>query len=302
MKIYLVILSLLLLIVCVNFTDAQALFHNWQYGSEEEAETVQAENTATEGDVVPGGSEDVVEEEPPVEEPVERAGKNPGSSHVAGKGDEEKKMVENPQDILVLVNKEYNLPADYVPPDLVQPDIPFSFSEDLPKKKMRQETARALEDLIRQAAADGIELVGVSGYRSYQHQEAIFTARARERGEEVANRTSARPGQSEHQTGLAMDVSCRSVGYGLIEEFGSTEEGIWLAEHAPEFGFIIRYPKGKEHLTGYSYEPWHIRYVGVEAAREIADRGLILEEYLAGKQPQNDKLVLDSGEGLAGEE
>lgn len=162
---------------------------------------------------------------------------------------------------------------------------------------MRAEAARALEELFRQAAAEGIELAGVSGYRSYQRQEAIFNYRARERGEEVANRTSARPGQSEHQTGLAMDVSSASVGYALIEDFGNTKEGLWLAENAPRFGFIIRYPKGKEHLTGYSYEPWHIRYVGVEAAQEIAARGLILEEYLAGiQQPQEEKLAPESGE------
>ena len=301
MKVYLAILSLLLLAVFVNFTDAQALFNNWQQEMEVEAEAVQAENPALEGELEAGEGEEAVKEEPPVEEAVEAAEENPGSSPEVGKGNEEKKMVENPQDILVLVNKEYNLPADYIPPDLVQPDIPFSFSEDLPKKKMRAEAARALEELFRQAAAEGIELAGVSGYRSYQRQEAIFNYRARERGEEVANRTSARPGQSEHQTGLAMDVSSASVGYALIEDFGNTKEGLWLAENAPRFGFIIRYPKGKEHLTGYSYEPWHIRYVGVEAAQEIAARGLILEEYLAEKQLREEPLVPE-GDQFAGTE
>jgi len=301
MRVYLAVLSLILLLVLVNFTDAQALFHSWQNGREEETEIIQAENPEPADEDVPGGGEEPGEDKPPVEEPVQGAEVKPGSSSGAGEGEKEKKMVENPDDILVLVNKEYNLPADYVPPDLVQPDIPFSFSEDLLKKKMRAEAARALEELIRQAAAEGIELAGVSGYRSYQRQEAIFTARARERGEEVANRTTARPGQSEHQTGLAMDVSSPSVGYDLIERFGDTKEGIWLAENAPRFGFIIRYPKGKEHLTGYSYEPWHIRYVGVEAAQEIAARGLILEEYLAEKQLREEPLVPE-GDQFAGTE
>lgn len=195
-------------------------------------------------------------------------------------GPDGKKIVNNPGDILVLVNKERNLPADYIPENLVKPDIPFPFREDLPKKLLREEAARAIEALFAKAAADGLRLYGLSGYRSYERQEQIFTYKARKRGEEVANRTSARPGQSEHQTGLAMDVTSPGVNYRLNQSFGETKEGKWLVENAPDFGFIIRYPKGKEEITGYSYEPWHLRYVGVEAAREIAKLGITLEEYL----------------------
>lgn len=181
---------------------------------------------------------------------------------------------------LVLVNKTHALPADFVPDDLVVPGVRFSFTEDLPKKKMRREAARALEKLFEQAERDGIELAAVSGFRSYERQAAIFANAVQRKGEVEANRVSARPGQSEHQTGLAMDVSSASVGYALVEAFGETVEGKWLAQNAPKYGFIIRYPKGKEHITGYRYEPWHLRYVGVEHAMKISQRGLTLEEYL----------------------
>lgn len=189
-------------------------------------------------------------------------------------------VVTNPASIYVLVNKERNLPADYVPDDLVVPDVPFSFSGDSPKKLLRKEAAAALEKLVAAAKEDGIILKAVSGYRSYNTQKALFDSYAKKDGIEAANRYSAYPGQSEHQTGLTMDISGASVNYQLTAELGKTEEGIWLAEHAPDFGFIIRYPEGKEHITGYTYEPWHIRYIGVEAAKAVTESGLTLEQYL----------------------
>ena len=184
-------------------------------------------------------------------------------------------------DELTLVNKEHPLPPEYVPSDLVVPNVPFSFAEDHPKKQMRQEAAEALENLFAAAAKDGIHLVAVSGFRSYERQEAIFQRNASQMGEAEANRVRARPGESEHQTGLAMDVSAASVDYRLTEEFGSTEEGRWLQNNAARFGFIIRYPKEKEHVTGYQYEPWHLRYVGSSAAQTIANKALTLEEFLS---------------------
>jgi D-alanyl-D-alanine carboxypeptidase len=187
--------------------------------------------------------------------------------------------VTNASAIEVIVNKQRNLPADYEPDDLVVPDIPFSFSGDDPKKQMRKEAAEAIEQLFAAAKEDGIELAGVSGYRSYARQKAIFEANVQKKGEQEANRVSAYPGQSEHQTGLTMDVSSKSVNYALEEEFGESKEGKWLAEHAHEYGFIIRYPKDKEDVTGYVYEPWHIRYVGKELAAAVYESGLTLEEF-----------------------
>ncbi|GAB6138409.1 D-alanyl-D-alanine carboxypeptidase family protein [Halanaerobaculum tunisiense] len=188
--------------------------------------------------------------------------------------------VVNPSDILVLVNKNYSLPADYVPQNLVVPGVSFPFEEFQQKKLMREEAATALERLFTRANQENIDLYAISGYRSYDRQEAIFGAKAMERGLEVANRFSAKPGESEHQTGLAMDVSSPQVNFRLTQEFGATKEGSWLRENAPQFGFIIRYSKGKKEITGYQYEPWHIRYVGEDIASEIAKQNITLEEYL----------------------
>lgn len=193
---------------------------------------------------------------------------------------ENKRVVENPHEILSLVNKEYALPSDYIPEDLVIPNVRFSFAEDLPKKQLRKVAAEALEELFEASDEAGLELFAVSGYRSYDRQDAIFASNASKHGEEAANQFSARPGESEHQTGLTMDVSSPGVDFGLTIEFGETPEGKWLKEHASDYGFIIRYPKGKEHITKYQYEPWHIRYVGKKAAKDIMDNELTLEEYL----------------------
>lgn len=200
-------------------------------------------------------------------------GRQPGKT--PGRQEEKKKD----HSYTMLVNKQHPIPPEYVPADLTVPDIPFSFTEDLPKKRMRKEAAEALEELIRAAKAAQVELVGVSAYRSYARQAQIFANNADQRGVEVANQVSARPGESEHQTGLAIDLSCAAVNYQLIEEFAETKEGKWLAANAAHYGFIIRYPKGKEASTGYQFEPWHLRYVGRELATRLQQQGITLEEY-----------------------
>lgn len=200
-----------------------------------------------------------------------------GTTYIAEDG---KVMVKNPNDILVLVNKHRNLPADYKPSDLVIPKVPFSFEGNDEKKYMRKEAAKALEELFNAAEEEGIYLYAVSGFRSYNRQKSIFEYRAARDGFEEANKLTAYPGQSEHQTGLAMDVTCQAVNFDLRESFGQTPEGKWLKNNAHRFGFIIRYPKGAEHITGYNYEPWHIRYVGKKVADQIYERGITLEEYM----------------------
>lgn len=189
--------------------------------------------------------------------------------------------VTNPSDVLVLVNKERNLPADYVPEGLTPPDIPFYFKENIEKRWMRPDAAAAIEEMFAAAKEDGIELIGASAYRSYETQKSLFNRYVQTHGLEEAETFSARPGQSEHQTGLTIDVYHKNITNGLEESFGETPEGMWVAEHAHEYGFIIRYPKGKEDITGYKYEPWHLRYVGKEAAKEIYEKGITLEEYLS---------------------
>ncbi len=194
-------------------------------------------------------------------------------------------VVTNPDDFLVVSNKERNLPEDYEPEDLVIPDVPFPFEEHAEKKYMRKEAAKALEEMFADAKANDVQLYAMSGYRSFERQKAVYASNVKRLGKDEAKKVSASPGQSEHQTGLAMDVTSPQIDYRLTEAFENTPEGKWVLENAHHYGFIIRYPKGKESITGYSYEPWHLRYVGKEHAAFIKENGLTLEEYLSGSLP-----------------
>jgi LAS superfamily LD-carboxypeptidase LdcB len=191
----------------------------------------------------------------------------------------------NPTSLYVLVNKHRALPGNYIPKHLVVPKVRFPFTEVVEKKHMRADAAHALEQLFAQAMKENIDLYAISGYRSYKTQNLIFTTDVNLYGLEETRKTSAIPGQSEHQTGLAIDVTSPEMDYLLKEEFGTTKEGIWLRNNAFKFGFIIRYPKGKENITGYSYEPWHIRYVGTGIAKVIHDENITLEEFLGEYEP-----------------
>lgn len=186
---------------------------------------------------------------------------------------------QDPTDTLILVNKSNRAPS--VPVTLVKPNVTptkEALSENI---YMRPEAAAALEELFAGAMSEDITLFATSGFRSYSTQKAIFDRKLETMSEKAANASVAKPGYSEHQTGLAMDVEgLSSLGSGLVEDFGETPEGKWLAAHAHEYGFILRYPKGKTDITGYIYEPWHIRYVGREAAEEIYAQDLTLEEYI----------------------
>ncbi|MFF2876086.1 D-alanyl-D-alanine carboxypeptidase family protein [Gottfriedia sp. NPDC057991] len=190
------------------------------------------------------------------------------------------KTVSQPTAISVLVDKEYFLPKNYVPKDLVYPNVSFIFKEKIEKRKMRKEAARALERLFAGAKKDKIYLSGVSAYRSYKTQKAIFNRYVKVDGYTNARKYSAIPGSSEHQTGLAIDVSSSTGKCAATSCFSNTKEAKWLENKSTIYGFIIRYPKGKESITGYKYEPWHIRYVGVAIAKEIKKRNITLEEYL----------------------
>ncbi|KGP72234.1 M15 family metallopeptidase [Pontibacillus yanchengensis] len=190
-----------------------------------------------------------------------------------------KDVVEDHTSVEAIINKQRQLPKGYIPSDLTVPDVPFYFEQFLPKKQMREEAATHLEELFAAASEQGLELVAASGYRSYERQKQIYQSNVDAYGREEANKFSAQPGHSEHQTGLAMDVTVAQVSFKLVQEFGKTEEGDWLANHAHNYGFIIRYPKGKEDITGYSYEPWHLRYIGEETATEIYKNKQTLEEY-----------------------
>lgn len=192
--------------------------------------------------------------------------------------------VSNPDSMLVLVNKNYALNEDYEPSDLVLPNVLSTDYNQNQNIYLRKEAAIHLEQLFYAAQNEaGLTLLARSGYRSYQTQISLYDRYVSQNGTEKADTFSARAGHSEHQTGLAMDVTADSVNRQLVTDFGLTPEGIWLKENAHRFGYIIRYLEGREDETGYQYEPWHIRYVGVEAATEIYENNWILEQYLNKK-------------------
>lgn len=178
----------------------------------------------------------------------------------------------------LVVNKTQSISKDLVPNNLTIPNVNFSFSGYHEKKQMEAGAANALEKLFAAAKKEGITLSAVSGYRSYSRQATLYNNYVARDGKAEADTYSARPGTSEHQTGLAMDVSAASNGYDLTTSFGNTKEGIWLKDNAHKYGFIIRYPKSKESITGYMYEPWHVRYVGDNLSTYLYENDLTLEE------------------------
>lgn len=227
--------------------------------------------TDNDKNIVTGGSND-----------VKKPGKNSDNKSDNNSGNSEsrdKAAATDANSMAVLINKEFGLPEDYAPKDLVYPDVPFLFKEKIEKRQMRSEAAGALEELFAAAKKDGIHLAGVSAYRSTKTQTALFNRYVKKDGIEKAKTYSAEPGHSEHTTGLSIDVS-GSTGKCAAEScFGGTDEANWLDKHVTEYGFIIRYPEGKEKITGYKYEPWHLRYVGKEISKDIGERAITLEEY-----------------------
>ena len=191
---------------------------------------------------------------------------------------------------LFLINKDYAISSDYVPNDLEKPNVQMTNSNI----KMRKEAALALEEMFRAAKEEkGYTLVAVSGYRSYGQQASIFERKVNNVGKKAALLLVAPPGASEHQLGLAMDVGSKK-NTSLTESFARTAEGKWVAENCHRFGYIIRYKEEWTDITGYSYEPWHIRYVGKEHAERIYQLDIPFEYYIA--QLRQARFALLSGE------
>ena len=181
-----------------------------------------------------------VKEKPKASDVIQLGANIPGATYVNG---------------ILLVNKNHPIPASYAP-------------------GLNKTVWQAFMNLKDDAAVAGHDIQLLSGYRSYTTQQNLYNNYVATYGQEEADTFSAKPGTSEHQTGLAMDV-------GWIDDaYGETASGKWLAENCHKYGFIIRYPKGKEDITGYKYEPWHIRYLGVDIATDVYQSGLCLEEYL----------------------
>ncbi len=158
-------------------------------------------------------------------------------------------------DGILIANKTYSLPESYNPGGLL-PECEEAFA------LMKKDAARL-----------GLNIYISSGFRSYASQKSIYNRYVSRDGKALADTYSARPGHSEHQTGLSIDLNT------ITQSFGRTKEGKWVAANCHKYGFIIRYPEGKSHITGYCFEPWHLRYVGVDTATAIAQSGLCLEEY-----------------------
>jgi D-alanyl-D-alanine carboxypeptidase len=235
-------------------------------------------------DAKPGNKpEDKPTGEPPAAMDKPTAGQgNSGSGNGTAENEQTEDgmaVIAKPADVAVLVNKQNKLPEEYNPSDLVYPDVRFIFSDKVDKRKMRQEAAAALEKLFTGAENDGVLLAGVSAYRSHSTQKTLFERYVKRDGLEKARTYSAFPGTSEHETGLAIDVTGSDGKCAAADCFAGTKEAVWLEKHAHEYGFIIRYLKGKEEITGYQYEPWHLRYVGEDLAAELAESGETLEEH-----------------------
>lgn len=190
--------------------------------------------------------------------------------------------------LLALVNKQTSL-GKYHPGDLVPVEDELKLYDRA--YQLREEAYQHLREMWEDARADGAEFYINSAFRSYETQEGLFNNYAAEHGEEEANKFSARPGQSEHQLGTTVDISIPN--YVLSQEFAETEPGQWLEENAYKYGFVMSYPEGAEEITGYIYEPWHYRYIGVENAARWKESGLTLTEFLE-EQPQ--EWVEESGE------
>ena len=176
---------------------------------------------------------------------------------------------------LVLINKEYYLPSTFIPDDLREVNVRKSKSIQLVSH-----VAEKTEEMFADAEKDGLIMYLASGYRSFSYQEGIFNRRVANKGLESTLKIVAMPGQSEHQTGLAIDITSEAMGYGLEQSFDQQPEFEWMINNCYKYGFILRYRKGKEDITKYVYEPWHYRYIGdIELAKYIMDNELVLEEY-----------------------
>ena len=184
--------------------------------------------------------------------------------------------IEDKDNQLVLVNKYNYLGENFIPKNLENINNQYALNN----MKLVNYAKEAFEEMAKAAKKENLKIVAMSSYRSYSYQVDLYNKYKKKDGQEAADKYSGRPGFSEHQSGLAVDVYNEKTEY---TNFESTKEFIWMEDHAHEYGFIIRFPKGKENETGYQYESWHYRYVGIEVATYIKNNNISLEEYIATK-------------------
>jgi len=202
---------------------------------------------------------------------IVKVGGNKVNTHKPKEKIEEKQEIIKIIDGILIVNKSYPLPKDYVPTDTYDEINDLDYCGTC----INKEAYKNYESMKADANSIGLNIWIQSGYRSYNFQKELYENYVMQDGKDAADTYSARPGHSEHQTGLAFDLNT------ISDDFQYTNEGIWVNENCYKYGFILRYPKNKEHITGYKYEPWHLRYVGTNLAKELYNNGnwITLEEY-----------------------
>lgn len=220
---------------------------------------------------------DIMELPSPTEDANESATPEPTSTPIPTIDPENDPRFTSTDSLLVFANKKHRLPNGYVPSDLVTLGT-GAINNNI---EMKEVAAEAMENMLSDAYEEGVYPVVVSAYRSEEYQKTLWNGYVERDGKEKADTYSSRPGYSDHQTGLTADISCNENGYHLNTEFEDTEEGKWLAENAHKYGFVMRYPKGKDEITGYTYEPWHFRYIGIEEATALynSDPNMTMEEF-----------------------
>ncbi len=192
--------------------------------------------------------------------------------------DKNQHSLTEPSSSWVIVNKKNAIPLTYAP-DLVVPDIKLRLNQAEEQMQISRTAEPAFKEMFQNAKNDGITLVFGSGYRSSVLQKQFYDSYKVRDGQDAADTYSARPGHSEHQTGLSADITSPGGECHLEICWEDTPEGKWINNNAYKYGFILRYPKDKQTITGYQYEPWHVRFVGKELSDEIHNTGQTLEEF-----------------------
>ncbi|NLZ39215.1 MAG: M15 family metallopeptidase [Firmicutes bacterium] len=296
-----IFLAVLLITVLVGYLYRDSIYAYWEADKlpvQEIEEQNDPEDEKIEEEEM-GAVEEVeeAEEEEETEELQEQADNKADKKDQAARADKKDKVDKKPslsteEDILyikegnyllALVTKQTSL-GNYAPTDLVT--IPKEMRLYDYQYQLREEAYLHLREMWEAAKTAGCEFYVNSAYRSYEAQKRIFNDYAARHGEEKANEFSARPGQSEHQLGTTVDLAI--PGYALSAQFGSTPPGQWLKENSYKYGFVMSYPEGSQEVTGYIYEPWHFRYIGVENAKRWHESGLVLCQFLE-LQPQQWK-------------
>lgn len=194
----------------------------------------------------------------------------------SSKRDDRTYTIESPDDMLVLIKNGFSVGSDYVPSDLREVNIPYESDVG----KLRDEAASALEDMYQDGLKQGYSIAVKSSYRSYDTQEAVYNEYFAMYDSAYAASLVSIPGSSEHQCGLSVDLTSQSVMDGEYATFGETPDYTWVEQNAYKYGFILRFPENASSRTGATNEPWHFRYVGKKAAKEIYEKGWILEDYI----------------------